>query len=200
MSHQEKCRNCHTLLGFTSHSRSRLCEKCERKARGLPEVPKFDSERLSFSDDEYALPEPTLIRAQAGVILWPYLRTSIQLGRGSVSKGTRIANAEREAGLQERWYSPWKRCLRSAFGIVHAVVSFSLLVTYFDRLERGASDPAVQEFARQRRLAEARRLALVRPAALECISQVQDLTLRTFLGALLDHALEAGAAAGTPTT
>lgn len=40
MSHQGRCRDCHTLMGFTSHSRSRLCEKCERKARGLPEVPK----------------------------------------------------------------------------------------------------------------------------------------------------------------
>ena len=40
MSHQEHFRECHKLLGFTSHSRSRLCEKCERKARGLPEKAK----------------------------------------------------------------------------------------------------------------------------------------------------------------
>jgi hypothetical protein len=38
VSHQAKCRDCHTLLGFPN--RGARCEKCERKARGLPEVPK----------------------------------------------------------------------------------------------------------------------------------------------------------------
>lgn len=88
-----------------------------------------------------------------------------------------------------RWYSPWKRCQRSAFGIVHAVVSFSLLVDYFARLEEGAASDAVVEFAQHRRGAEAARLRLVRPAAVECIEQVREPRLRTVLRGMLDDAV-----------
>ncbi len=39
MSHQPRCKDCR-VLGEILHPRSLLCTKCERKARGLPAVPK----------------------------------------------------------------------------------------------------------------------------------------------------------------
>lgn len=40
MSYQPKCRKCSKLIGGGMMSKGGLCERCERKARGLPEVPK----------------------------------------------------------------------------------------------------------------------------------------------------------------
>lgn len=91
-----------------------------------PEIPRerkpFESEKPSteqpaaeakpkislFGIDDEAEPyEPPLVRASAGIILWPYLRTTIRIGRSGVSSGTRIDDAEETAGLPERSFSPW---------------------------------------------------------------------------------------------
>lgn len=39
MSHQPHCKSCHKLVGIEA-SRYGLCPACERKSRGLPEIPK----------------------------------------------------------------------------------------------------------------------------------------------------------------
>jgi hypothetical protein len=110
-----------------------------------------------------------------------------------------LALAHEDLHGDELWYSPWKRCRRSAFGIVHAVISFSLLVEYFARLAAQFRDPFVVDFARQRYAAERERLTIVRPAAHECIDQIHHDGLRGLLRAMLEEAV-AGTASVVWTT
>ena len=71
-----------------------------------PDSPPKDKATWLLSTDEDA-PEPPLIKAQAGVILWPYLRTSITIGRKSSLPGHEIDDSEAQGGLQNRWLSPF---------------------------------------------------------------------------------------------
>jgi len=59
-----------------------------------------------LDDDDGEVPEPPLVKAQAGIILWPYLRTTIEIDRKHSLEGKQI-DAEDSAGLPERWLSPW---------------------------------------------------------------------------------------------
>jgi hypothetical protein len=67
--------------------------------------PKEKESWLLATDED--LPDPPLVHAQGGVILWPYLRTDITIGRRRALKGRAIDDAEDKAGLPARWVSPF---------------------------------------------------------------------------------------------
>jgi hypothetical protein len=58
-----------------------------------------------FSDEDEEAPPPPIVRAEAGVVLWPYLLTTVTIDRKQSFSGRPI---DTEAnGLQGRWLSPF---------------------------------------------------------------------------------------------
>lgn len=69
------------------------------------DTPRDKASWLLSSDEE--LPDPPIVRARAGVVLWPYLRTSITVGRKGSLPGRDLENIEDTEGLPGRWFSPF---------------------------------------------------------------------------------------------
>lgn len=80
-----------------------------RPARG-DDAPSPDGEgpkdKLAWLLSDEDLPDPPIVRAQAGIILWPYLRTSLTIGRKHDLPGQQVEAAEDSGGLPARWFSP----------------------------------------------------------------------------------------------
>jgi hypothetical protein len=86
-----------------------------------PEPP-VDRNKKPPADDDAETPDEPIVKANAGILAWPYLRTSIQMGRHRVS-GPPIQDAEDTVGLPDRAISPW---LEASFGTTIRV-GFSVL-------------------------------------------------------------------------
>ncbi len=82
--------------------------------------------------------------------------------------------------LNSKWFSPWKKTYRPAFGILHACYAFSQVSMFLRWLgEVGVGDWV--EDVRRRRLAEHSRLATVRAAFLAACEQIENAGLREWL-------------------
>ncbi len=80
--------------------------------------------------EEEGTPEPPVVRAEAGVILWPFLRTSIQLGEPGGDPGTEINDAESKLGLPREGVSPFAEIS------VGKTIRFGMDVLDIERSER----------------------------------------------------------------
>jgi hypothetical protein len=78
--------------------------KPPEEPKKAPEEPKKSSWLLA---DEEEAPDPPIVKAEAGVIAWPYLRTEILLGRKGGRHGQTIDDAEDQLDLADRWASPF---------------------------------------------------------------------------------------------
>jgi hypothetical protein len=63
-----------------------------------------------------------------------------------------------ELSLSSRYYSPWKGRVRPAFGFLHSIVAFSVMVCYLRAAADRLTSPAAEEYSRQREQLERDRL------------------------------------------
>ncbi len=70
-------------------------------------LPDKDLSEPLLEDEKDKAPAPPLVQADAGIVLWPFLRTSIRVSREGGDRGTRISSAEDTGGLARRAISPW---------------------------------------------------------------------------------------------
>jgi hypothetical protein len=83
---------------------------------------------------------------------------------------------------QPLWYSPWKATDRPAFGIVHAVFAFSVLVTYWASvLEDGDVNDRMKAYCRMRIADEVSVLETMGGTLTECLAQVDDGIVRNLV-------------------
>ncbi len=78
--------------------------KPPEQPKKAPEGPKKSSWLLA---DEEEAPDPPIVKAEACLIAWPYLRTEILLGRKGGPRGQQIDDAEDQLDLPDRWVSPF---------------------------------------------------------------------------------------------
>jgi hypothetical protein len=57
--------------------------------------------------EEEDAPDPPAVKLEAAVIGWPYIRSSIQLGRHRGDPGVEITDVEQDVGLPRQGVSPW---------------------------------------------------------------------------------------------
>jgi hypothetical protein len=98
-----------------------------------------------------------------------------------------------EFPAEELYYSPWKKCLRPAYGMLHSVAAFSRVTNYLARLYDETADAAVREYCVVRIEQEAERLSSVREAGEATFSVTPDREIADLVASEYEEAVAAPA-------
>ena len=131
-----------------------------------------------------------------GTVFTDWTENSVRLGESLLHESTHswlnecISLFGEDLSTEETWYSPWKKCMRPAFGIIHASLAFSVLVQYFQYvLETEQLSDALRDYCRARFVGESMRLRDAAPVIRESMEYISCQPLRSVIGWELESAV-----------